>query len=98
MNYQRGDELLETEPATPRAPMAGRLLRLIRKELYEILRDRRTILTMLFMPLVLYPLLSIAFQQFLLASALPKMSNTQLIRMGFLKADHDKAFQDLLGA
>ena len=48
----------------------GRLGRLVRKELFEILRDRRTILTLVAMPLLLYPLLSIAFQQFFLASAL----------------------------
>jgi ABC-2 type transport system permease protein/sodium transport system permease protein len=97
MNYHRGDEVLDAGPDRAPAPMAGRLLRLMRKELNEILRDRRTILTMLFMPLVLYPLLSIAFQQFLLASALPKMSNDQLIRMGFLDKAHDAAFQQLLG-
>ncbi len=48
----------------------GRLLRLIRKELSEILRDRRTILTLVLMPMLLYPLLSIAFRQFLLAGDL----------------------------
>jgi ABC-2 type transport system permease protein/sodium transport system permease protein len=44
--------------------------RLIRKELSEILRDRRTIITLVVMPLLLYPLLSVAFQQFILASRL----------------------------
>ena len=38
------------------------------KELREILRDRRTIVTLVLMPLLLYPLLSIAFQQFFLSS------------------------------
>jgi ABC-2 type transport system permease protein/sodium transport system permease protein len=46
-----------------------RLGRLVRKELFEILRDRRTIITLVLMPLLLYPLLSLAFQQFLLAHA-----------------------------
>ena len=41
-----------------------RLGRLTLKELREILRDRRTIVTLVLMPLLLYPLLSIAFQQF----------------------------------
>lgn len=41
-----------------------RLGRLTLKELREILRDRRTIVTLLLMPLLLYPLMSIAFQQF----------------------------------
>lgn len=37
------------------------------KELREILRDRRTIVTLILMPLLLYPLLSIALQQFFLS-------------------------------
>jgi ABC-2 type transport system permease protein/sodium transport system permease protein len=42
----------------------ARLGRLTRKELSEILRDRRTIITLVAMPLLLYPLLSVAFLQF----------------------------------
>src|SRR5947209_616162 len=42
----------------------ARLGRLTRKELSEILRDRRTIMTLVAMPLLLYPLLSVAFLQF----------------------------------
>ena len=45
-----------------------RIGRLARKELREILRDRRTIITLIAMPLMLYPLMSVAFQQFTLAS------------------------------
>ena len=41
-----------------------RLVRLTLKELREILRDRRTILTLVLMPLLMYPLMSVAFQQF----------------------------------
>jgi ABC-2 type transport system permease protein/sodium transport system permease protein len=41
----------------------GRLWRLTRKELSESLRDRRTILTLVLMPVLLYPLLFIVFQQ-----------------------------------
>jgi ABC-2 type transport system permease protein/sodium transport system permease protein len=41
----------------------GRLLRLTRKELSESLRDRRTILTLVLMPLLLYPVLAMAFLQ-----------------------------------
>ena len=48
----------------------SRLGRLIRKELSETLRDRRTIVTLVLMPILLYPLLSVAFQQFFLASSL----------------------------
>ncbi|MFT5527579.1 MAG: sodium transport system permease protein [Pirellulaceae bacterium] len=47
----------------------GRLQRLCRKELREILRDRRTIVTLVLMPLLAYPLISIAFQRFVLTAA-----------------------------
>jgi ABC-2 type transport system permease protein/sodium transport system permease protein len=47
----------------------GRLGRLVRKELSEILRDRRTIITLVLMPLLLYPLLGMAFPQFLVSLA-----------------------------
>lgn len=49
----------------PRATLA-RLARLTLKELREILRDRRTIVTLVLMPLLVYPLLSIGFRQFFL--------------------------------
>jgi ABC-2 type transport system permease protein/sodium transport system permease protein len=49
-----------------RHPSLGRFVRLCQKELREILRDRRTILTLLLMPLLVYPLLSIGFQRLLL--------------------------------
>jgi ABC-2 type transport system permease protein/sodium transport system permease protein len=38
------------------------------KELRETLRDRRTIATLVLMPLLVYPILSLAFRQFLLSS------------------------------
>jgi ABC-2 type transport system permease protein/sodium transport system permease protein len=44
------------------------LARLARKELRESLRDRRTLFTLVMMPLLVYPILSLAFQQFLLSS------------------------------
>jgi sodium transport system permease protein len=44
-----------------------RVFRLAQKELREILRDRRTIVTLIAMPLLLYPLMSVAFVQFRLA-------------------------------
>ena len=52
-------------PHRPTLPDSlGRLWRLTRKELSEVLRDRRTIVTLVAMPLLLYPLLSVAFLQF----------------------------------
>src|SRR3954454_5133200 len=56
----------------PRAPQSvtsrrqtGRLWLLVLKELREILRDRRTIITLVVMPLLIYPLLALVFQRFL---------------------------------
>src|SRR5262245_14061419 len=49
----------------------GRLLRFARKELREVLRDRRTVLTLLLMPLLLYPLLAVGFRTLLLSAPTP---------------------------
>jgi sodium transport system permease protein len=46
----------------------GRLRRLMLKELRETLRDRRTIITLVVMPTLIYPLLALAFQRFLLTA------------------------------
>jgi ABC-2 type transport system permease protein/sodium transport system permease protein len=56
-------------PGSP-APTSGwwRLTRLARKEISEILRDRRTVLTLVLMPLLLYPVMSLAFRQYFLAA------------------------------
>ncbi|MBI1913842.1 MAG: ABC transporter permease subunit [Planctomycetes bacterium] len=59
-----------------------RMGRLVRKEVSTILRDRRTIITLVLMPLLLYPLLTIAFRQFLLASSLKEMKEPAY-RIGF---------------
>src|SRR5262249_46680214 len=45
--------------------------RLARKELREILRDRRTIITLVLMPVLLYPILGMAFRHFMLSIAPP---------------------------
>ena len=54
--------------ARPVAKLPGRLGRLVLKELREILRDRRTIITLVVMPLLIYPLLAVVFQRFLVTS------------------------------
>ncbi len=46
-----------------------RLTRLAQKELKETLRDRRTIVTLVLMPLLVYPTLSLIFKTFLLSNA-----------------------------
>lgn len=51
-----------------RRQIVGRLARLSLKELRETLRDRRTIVTLVVMPLVLYPILALVFQRFLFTS------------------------------
>ncbi|MCU0978626.1 MAG: ABC transporter permease, partial [Pirellulaceae bacterium] len=58
----------EISPRRSWLPALGRLARLCLKELREILRDRRTIVTLLLMPLLVYPLLSLGFQRMLLTS------------------------------
>lgn len=62
---------LSEAPARTRADQLPRLLRLTLKELRETLRDRRTIVTLVLMPLLVYPLLSMAFKQFLVTGAGP---------------------------
>ena len=52
----------------PGPMMKGRLVRLCQKELKETIRDRRTIVTLLLMPLLVYPIMSMALNRFLLAS------------------------------
>jgi sodium transport system permease protein len=55
----------------PRKPdtraAVARVFRLASKELRECLRDRRTLVTLVLMPLLLYPLLGLAFRQFYLS-------------------------------
>lgn len=48
---------------------SGRTSRLARKELRESLRDRRTLATLILMPLIVYPLLGVVIQRFALAQA-----------------------------
>ncbi|MCA9135976.1 MAG: CPBP family intramembrane metalloprotease [Planctomycetales bacterium] len=47
---------------------SNRLVRLCQKELRETLRDRRTIITLVMMPLLVYPLLSMALNRFLISA------------------------------
>jgi len=54
----------------PSGAPRGRLLRLCQKELRETLRDRRTIITLVMMPLLVYPILSMTLNRFLLSATL----------------------------
>ena len=58
-------------PAQPSQRGGVRIWRLARKELRETLRDRRTIVTLILMPLLVYPILSLLFQNFLLSTMRP---------------------------
>src|SRR5438552_6161724 len=72
-----------------------RLGRLVRKELVEIIRDRRTIITLVLMPLLLYPLLSVALQQFFLASSIDP-GRGLVYRLGFATKQEYLAFFQFL--
>ena len=61
----REDQSVRSIPKTSLA----RWGRLCLKELRETLRDRRTIITLILMPLLVYPLLSLIFNNFVLSSA-----------------------------
>ncbi|MCR9198368.1 MAG: ABC transporter permease subunit [Planctomycetaceae bacterium] len=58
---------MTSSPDSPK-PSTGRTLRLARKELREILRDRRTVLTLVLMPLLVYPLLGIIMRNGVLSN------------------------------
>jgi ABC-2 type transport system permease protein/sodium transport system permease protein len=57
-----------------------RVARLARKELRETLRDRRTIITLVVMPLLVYPVLSVALRQFLMTSTAQEKNVPLIIR------------------
>ncbi len=85
MNPQT-DNQPSTETGMPKGRFR-RIGRLCQKELREILRDRRTIVTLVLMPLVLYPVLSMAFQRFLLSQAILESSNATI----FIGVENDQA-------
>jgi ABC-2 type transport system permease protein/sodium transport system permease protein len=74
---------------------AGRLARLAAKELKEVLRDRRTILTLVLMPLLLYPLLTVAFKQLFLSSTVAAPTLEEL-RVGFESPENFDFFKEYL--
>src|SRR5262245_55351474 len=71
-----------------------RLGRFARKELREILRDRRTVLTLVLMPLLLYPLLAVAFRQFFLTSLVA--ANPPPVRVALASPDEGSLLIALL--
>jgi sodium transport system permease protein len=92
---------LRPQQANTRAAI-GRVLRLARKELRECLRDRRTLVTLVLMPLLLYPLLGLAFRQFFVSELQDAEARVYRIGVGseresHLVADYLTAGQAALG-
>jgi sodium transport system permease protein len=74
----------------------ARILRMARKELREILRDRRTIITLIAMPILLYPLMFVVFLQFApLASKVTSESGPKY-RIGMMTRAEEDTFQNRL--
>jgi ABC-2 type transport system permease protein/sodium transport system permease protein len=65
----------------------------MRKEVATILRDRRTIITLVLMPILLYPLLSVVFHQFLAAGAKPGEKQEIKYNIGLANNTEVKAFE-----
>jgi len=72
----------------------GRVARLALKELRETLRDRRTILTLVLMPVLVYPLLTLGFQKFLLTQ---KIDGAPHYRIGIEHAREFELVKQLFG-
>ena len=71
-----------------------RWMRLALKELREILRDRRTILTLVLMPILVYPLIGVAFQKLLVNQLMDRQKVEYHI--GVETADQYRALQQLM--
>jgi sodium transport system permease protein len=74
----------------------GRIWRLCLKELRESLRDRRTLATLVLMPLIVYPILSITFQRFLLTTA--NSSEPTVALIGVVREGEMDLLQSLLSS
>lgn len=57
----------------------GRLWRLCQKELRESLRDRRTLFTLVLMPILVYPLLSMALQRLVIGANTKTKADTEFV-------------------
>jgi sodium transport system permease protein len=85
------DEPVPTSHLGPFSSM--RWWRMTLKELREILRDRRTILTLIGMPLLIYPLLGVTFQK-LLVSQVTSKTKTEY-RIAFAGSNDARVFRRL---
>ncbi|MFQ5733112.1 MAG: ABC transporter permease subunit/CPBP intramembrane protease [Planctomycetaceae bacterium] len=74
----------------------GRLTRLTLKEMRETLRDRRTIVTLVLMPILVYPLLGVAFEKLLVTTLTPL--GVPIYRIGVESRDAEKTVGGFLRA
>jgi sodium transport system permease protein len=79
---------------SPRHFSVTRFGRLCMKEMRESLRDRRTVITLVLMPLLIYPLLSLVLNRVLL-SGIAEKAKLQ-VNFGFSKEVSESAFGDLV--
>lgn len=93
-----------TSSASTEAPRSNSTLswltRLAKKELSEILRDRRTIITLVLMPLLVYPLLAVAFRTLALsgvAGGAGASPSVEVWNIDFEDAEDADIINDLFG-
>ena len=79
-------------PEPQRTESGSRTFRLAMKELREILRDRRTVLTLVLMPLLVYPLLGVIMRNGVLANASLTQQGS-IVRVCFETHDELSAFE-----
>ncbi|XZE44884.1 CPBP family glutamic-type intramembrane protease [Pirellulaceae bacterium SH467] len=72
----------------------GRLQRLCLKELRESLRDRRTVMTLVLMPILVYPLLSMALQRLLIGAAGSSPATPYVL--GVVDPEQGRAIEEVL--
>lgn len=84
------------EPARSNSTFAW-LNRLAKKELYEILRDRRTVITLVLMPLLVYPLLSVAFRTLALSGMSASTAEGVVWAVEFQTYEQAAAVDQVLG-
>ncbi|MDA0834705.1 MAG: ABC transporter permease subunit [Planctomycetota bacterium] len=72
----------------------SRFSRMALKELRETMRDRRTIMTLILMPVLVYPLLSIVFQKFLISSI--KQTSQRVFHVGLKSEQESLLLRSLL--
>lgn len=84
----------ESPPESSRVWTSPRWWRLSVKELREILRDRRTIITLVAMPLLIYPLLGVTLQKLIMS----QISRARVEYRVALQSHHEEArFRQLFG-